>query len=256
MFDNQDYTVISFDLDGTLTESRQPITSEMCNLLGQLSQKSLVVIISGSSFKNLQVQLGLFLNSGQEEVFKNTLLMPANGSETYTYNSVTNEWELTDMVPMSTEIKNRVIKAFEDILTSKNFNIPSKRVGPKIEDRETQISFAALGMDDPIEEKEAWDPDEKKRAKIVEYLAPLLPEVNLFIAGTTTIDVLPKGTTKGTMLEKMLEKRGLKKPDLLFIGDALYEGGNDNEVEKEGFATIKTSGPKQTAEIIKKLLDN
>ncbi|MEK7228346.1 MAG: HAD-IIB family hydrolase [Patescibacteria group bacterium] len=249
------YQVISFDLDGTLTESRQPILQDMCVLLSQLSQKVLVVIISGSSFKNLQVQLGLFLNGGQKEIFKNILLMPANGSETFEYDLSAQKWQLTTFEPMSDEIKKKVIQAFEKVIKLKDFDIPSKSVGPKIEDRITQVSFAALGMDDPIEEKETWDPNEIKRKKIIEYLAPSLPEVSLFIAGTTTIDVLPKGTTKGVMLEKMLEKRGLKRSDLLFIGDALYEGGNDYEVAREGFTTIKTSGPTETALIIEKLLN-
>jgi hydroxymethylpyrimidine pyrophosphatase-like HAD family hydrolase len=93
-----------------------------------------------------------------------------------------------------------------------------------------------------------------KREKIVAFMAPLLPEADIFIAGTTTIDILPKGVTKGTMLEKMLLNRNFEKNDLLFIGDALYEGGNDYEVRREGFTTTQTSGPVETAHIIEELL--
>ena len=97
-------------------------------------------------------------------------------------------------------------------------------------------------------------PNTVKREKVVKFIAPLLPEADIFIAGTTTIDILPKGVTKGIMLEKMLLNRKLQKSDLLFIGDALYKGGNDYEVRREGFATTQTSGPIETAHIIENIL--
>lgn len=250
------YSVISFDLDGTITESRQPIEAYMVDLLNKLTEKVLVVIISGSSFKNLLNQLSLFLNQNNNQVFKNVLLMPTNGSETYTYNTTSNSWEVSDMEPMSNELRTKVSEVLKNLLNSNDFEIPDRKVGTKIDDRKTQISFAALGIDAPIEEKKLWDPDQKKRLKIINAIAPLLPEVDLFLGGTTTIDILPKGTTKGIMLEKMLSKRGLLYTDLVFIGDALFEGGNDYEVKREGLMTISTSGPKETAEIIKGFLNN
>ena len=253
--DQKEYRVVSFDLDGTITESREAIEPYMCDLLSELSRKALVVIISGSSYKNILVQLDLFLKGSDKEVFKNTLLMPANGSQTYFYSKATNEWGLIDITPMPFEVRRHVTDVLEKLIESGDFEVPRVGVGKQIEDRETQIAFAALGIDAPLEQKKLWDPSTEKRKKIVSSITNLLPETAIFIAGTTTIDILPKGINKGDMLEKMLEKRGLKKSDLLFIGDALYEGGNDYEVEKEGFTTIKTSGPKETAEIIKEILN-
>lgn len=254
--EQRDYSVVSFDLDGTITESREAIEAFMCDLLSELSKKALVVIISGSSYKNLLKQLGFFLETTDKNIFENILMMPANGSQTFSYNKNTDSWELVDMTPMSESTKNKVVSVLEKVLHSNDFEIPKEIAGKQIEDRETQIAFAALGVDAPLEKKKLWDPDTEKRKKIVKYVTPLLPEVSIFIAGTTTIDILPKGINKGDMLEKMLKKRELKKSDLLFIGDALFEGGNDYEVEREGFSTIKTSGPKETAEIIQKLLSS
>ncbi|MBP6857663.1 MAG: HAD-IIB family hydrolase [Candidatus Pacebacteria bacterium] len=225
----------------------------MVNLLNKLTEKVLVVIISGSSFKNLLNQLDLFLNQENKEIFKNILLMPANGSETYIYK--TTNWEISDSETMGNETKSKIIEVLEKLIDSKNFNIPEMEVGTKIEDRGTQISFAALGIDASIEEKKLWDHDQEKRKKIVNFIKPLLPETDIFIAGTTTIDILPKGITKGVMLRKMLSKRTLLDTDLLFIGDALFEGGNDYEVKKEGFNTISTTGPKETAKIIESILE-
>ncbi len=255
MTDLEKYQIVSFDLDGTITESRQPIEQTMVNLLCELSKSVTVVIISGSSFKNLLVQLDLLLNIEDKQIFENIILMPTNGSTSYSYNNSTGAWELSDSVLMFPDIKTKVIQTLEKVISSENFDIPKESIGPKIEDRGTQISFAGLGIDAPIEDKKLWDPNKIKRKEIVEFIAPLLPETDIFIAGTTTIDILPKGITKGTMLEKMLENRGLKKENLLFIGDALFEGGNDYEVKKHGFNIIPTSGPVQTIEIIESLLN-
>lgn len=252
--DLEEYSVVSFDLDGTITESRQPIEQNMVDLLFKLSEKVLVVIISGSSFENLLNQLGLLLNTEEKKYFKNILLMPANGSQTYSYNEEKDVWEISNIVSMPDEVKSRIQEILKQVISSKDFGLPEEIYGELIEDRGTQVSISALGNKAPLEEKKIWDPTQSKREKVVKFIAPLLPEADIFIAGTTTIDILPKGVTKGIMLEKMLLNRKLQKSDLLFIGDALYKGGNDYEVRREGFATTQTSGPIETAHIIENIL--
>lgn len=252
--DSKNYKVVSFDLDGTITESRQPIEKDISNLICNLSKKVLVIIISGSSFKNLLVQLNTFLDNEDKNVFENILLMPGNGSQTYSYDKRTASWHMSEKVSMPENLKQEIVRVLREMVNSHKFQIPMNSMGVQIEDRQTQISFSALGVDAPLNSKISWDKDQNKRKEIVSFIAPLLPKADIFIAGTTTIDILPKGVTKGIMLEKMLASKGLKKEDLLFIGDALYEGGNDHEVKKEGFDVIQTSGPKQTSEIINNLL--
>jgi hypothetical protein len=41
---------------------------------------------------------------------------------------------------------------------------------------------------------------------------------------------------------------------MVFVGDALYPGGNDAAVKKTGIQTIMTSGPRETMKIIKNIL--
>ena len=43
------YKLILFDLDGTLAESKQPITTEMAALLAQILAATRVAIISGGA---------------------------------------------------------------------------------------------------------------------------------------------------------------------------------------------------------------
>ena len=85
---------------------------------------------------------------------------------------------------------------------------------------------------------------------------PIFDLVILMIAGTTTIDILPKGITKGVTLKNVLKSRGYNHNDMIFIGDALYEGGNDYEVKREGLDTLPTTGPTQTEDLLKDLLNS
>jgi HAD superfamily hydrolase (TIGR01484 family) len=143
---------------------------------------------------------------------------------------------------------------FEGIINSGLYNISKNPKGEILEDRDTQLSFSALGQLAPIDEKELWDPDHKKRQKIKTLIESKIPEATLAIGGTTTIDVLAKGFDKAVGLIRFLNKIGLEKSNMLFIGDALFPGGNDYSVFEAGIDTLPVKGPEETALIIKKLV--
>ena len=63
---------------------------------------------------------------------------------------------------------------------------PEKTYGELVEDRGAQFNFSALGQDASIELKEKWDPDNKKRERIVEVLQPVLHDFSIRIGGTTS----------------------------------------------------------------------
>jgi len=52
----KDKSLIIFDLDGTLAESKQPMDSEMTELLARLLEKKKVAVISGGSFEQFKKQ--------------------------------------------------------------------------------------------------------------------------------------------------------------------------------------------------------
>ncbi|MEK7105967.1 MAG: HAD family hydrolase, partial [Patescibacteria group bacterium] len=55
------YKLTAFDLDGTLTRSKTPITPEMAGLLQKLSETTKVAIISGGSIVQFEKQLLPFI---------------------------------------------------------------------------------------------------------------------------------------------------------------------------------------------------
>ena len=80
-----------------------------------------------------------------------------------------------------------------------------------------------------------------------------LPEFEVRIGGTTSIDVTKKGIDKAFGVLRIIEYLGIDKSDVVFVGDALYDGGNDAPVKKTGVKCIETSGAQETKGIIQGL---
>ena len=248
----QNKKIVAFDLDGTLSVSKSPMTREMAVLLEKLAENQIVVIISGGTFKQFSTQ---FLPAFGKEDFspsfvKNLILLPTSGSQRYEYDLEKKEWALTDLEKFPDEVKEKAKKVLKEIIDSNLYDIPNNPIGEYVEDRLTQLSISALGQDAPIEQKKLWDPDQKKRQKIKLVLEKELPETSIIIGGTTTVDILAKGFTKAVGLMRLLDKLNLKKEDMLFVGDAIFPGGNDYSAYEAGIDVVKVDGPVDTAEYI------
>ncbi|MEI6280583.1 MAG: HAD-IIB family hydrolase [bacterium] len=251
-----DKKIIAFDLDGTIAASKSPITFEMGELVKKLAKQIMVVVISGGSFKQFKTQfLPPFHDDDSMIPFVHNLtLLPASGTQRYEYDEIKKEWQLTDKEPLDDDVKIRAIKLLQEVIDSDIYGIPPNPIGAIIEDRDTQITFTPNGQQAPVEIKRLWDPSRVKREKIKAVLAPQLPEVDLLINGSSSIDILKKGFNKAVGLERLLIKIGLNKSDMIFVGDALFPGGNDYSVHEAGIEAISVKGPEETAEIIKKWL--
>jgi HAD superfamily hydrolase (TIGR01484 family) len=246
--------IIAFDLDGTLAESKRPITEEMAKLVEELAKEKIVAIISGGTFKQFNTQfLPAFSQEDLSSPFiKNLILLPTSGSQRYEYNFDRKEWSLTDIELFPENVKQKARKILKGMIDSGLYDIPQNPTGEYIEDRLTQLSISALGQEAPIEQKKLWDPDQKKRQKMKAVLDKELPETSIIIGGTTTIDILPKGFDKATGLKRLLEKLEMVIGDMVFVGDAIFPGGNDYSAKEAGIESIKVSGPNETKETIKK----
>ena len=112
------------------------------------------------------------------------------------------------------------------------------------------MSFSALGQEAPLSEKQVWDPDRKKRAIMVAELEKHIPEFEIRIGGSTTIDITRKGIDKEFGIKEFLTYAKIDKDQVLFIGDALEPGGNDYPATRVGIKTIDVSGPEEAEKII------
>lgn len=246
------FDVIAFDIDGTLTRSKLPLDSEMADLLSRLLEKYKIAIISGANFKQFKWQILDELKSKLEiEMMRNLYLLPTDGTTFCNYN---NDWQCQSDPELSKEDKDRIKKSFENIFEKSGLESPDKIYGELIEDRGAQLNFSALGQDAPIELKEGWDPDNKKRERMIEMLKGALPDFSLHIGGTTSIEVTKIGIDKAYGLNKLIEQTGVSKSKILYVGDKLFVGGNDAPVLGLGIESRAVKDPEETKEFITTLL--
>ena len=124
-----------------------------------------------------------------------------------------------------------------------------------IEDRGTQITFSALGQQAPIELKDAYKGSSAdRRWEIVGRLKEYLSEFEIKVPGKSSIDVTMKGIDKGYGVGEMEKHLGIDVHKMIFVGDALYEGGNDEPVKRTGIETIAVEGPEDTKKVIREWL--
>ncbi len=244
--------LIAFDLDGTLAVSKSPITDEMSELMGRLLNKYQVCVISGGAFAQFKTQLIDNLKV-EHHLLEDLHLMPTCGTRYMRFDDIQSDWKEIYAKNLSDEEKKKIIQALEE--GAKKVGLWEKNPkGEIIEDRDSQITLSALGQLQTPEVKEAWDPDGRKKAKIREEVARLLPEFEVRTGGTTSVDVTYPGIDKAYGMEKLMETLEVGKSEVLFIGDALQEGGNDYPVKAYGIDCIAVKDWEDTALIIETLI--
>jgi phosphomannomutase len=244
------FEVIAFDIDGTLTLSKQPMTLAMGELLGTLLKKYKVAIISGAHFQQFQWQVLSNIKS-EEEDLKSLYLLPASGTAMCRFEG---GWVCESDEPLSDDEKRRIREAFASALIKADIPPPVEMYGEMVEDRVSQMNFSALGQEAPLELKEAWDPDNKKRLRISEVLRELLPEFSFTVGGTTSIEATRHGVNKAYGLKKLLTYLNVTPEKMFFVGDKLFPGGNDAAALTVGAECRQVSGPDETTQVIHSLL--
>ena len=153
-------SLIIFDLDGTLAESKSDLDGEMATLLARLLGTVDVAIISGGAWAQFEKQVLAFLP--RDERLKRLSLLPTCGTKFYRFDGA---WKKLYSEDFTAAEKKTIIGALDQAVRKAGFEA-EKHWGDLIEDRDSQITFSALGQAAPLAEKEKWDPDFAKRKKI------------------------------------------------------------------------------------------
>ncbi len=258
----KDKELIIFDLDGTLADSKAPLDNDMADLIIKLLEVKKVAVISGGMFTQFEKQ---FLSNlpASTNLLKNLFLLPTTGTRMYAWkdsgiekNSVelSAGWHEGYSENISPEDRKNIIKNIEEAWEESDYKLPEHIFGERIEDRESQVTFSALGQEAPLELKKAWDPDKSKRQTIVNILKEKLPHFDVSMGGSTSVDVTMRGVNKAYGVNRLRDFLNIPLERMLFIGDEVIPGGNDYSVKEGGVDCINVSGKEETKEIIKELI--
>jgi len=199
-----------FDVDGTLTPSRQQIDFDFLNFLLDFANRNDVYLVTGSDRPKTIEQIGKNLYFTCKRVYN------CSGSDVYEKDILIyrDEWSL----PSDAE------EFLIDELNHSKFPI---RTGNHIETRPGGVNFSVLGRGSEviIEERQEyvkWDINTGERRGIAERFKKRFPEIGCQVGGQTGLDISPLGCDKSQIL------RDFEPQDTIyFYGDKLKEGEND-----------------------------
>lgn len=239
-----------FDLDDTLAMSFQPPTPDMLTRLQKLLALMPVAIVSAAGFPRIQRDfLDIIADSPHIHRF---YIFPNSSAECFRYQE--GAWRLEyDFLLTSTEREN-IVLALKEAIKETGILEEHPKYEPRIIDRDVQIAYAALGLDASEEDKIAWDPDQSKRIKLKRAIEQRIPEFEVLVGGKTTVDITRKGITKAYGVKWLAEHLNIPIGEMLYVGDALYPGGNDAVVIPTGITTKSVNGPDDTARIIDEVI--
>ena len=198
-----------FDVDGTLTPSRQTIHPEFSPLFWELTKSENVYLVTGSDRKKTLEQVTPEIYNSCKRVYN------CSGSDVYEgdKNVYRSDWEL----PKDVEIH------LNDELSFSKFPI---RNGNHIEKRPGGVNFSILGRDpDPFKGRDEyikWDKIHTERLYLARRLRYSFPHLTVALGGQTGIDIGPEGSDKSQILRDF--RLG---EEIHFFGDRMEKGGND-----------------------------
>jgi HAD superfamily hydrolase (TIGR01484 family) len=244
--------IITFDIDGTLAESKQPITHEMAALLTKLLEHIKVAIISGGALAQFLKQIVHQLPKSAR--FENLYLLPTSGASLYEYRD--GEWHKVYDERISERDAHIIETVLHDAAVEAgviDFSKPSW--GERIEYRGGQVSLSALGQHAPVKLKKEWDPAKKKRQALLAAIEKRLPKgFGAAMGGMTTIDVTRAGVDKAYGVRQLCARLKIDESETLYVGDELGPGGNDEVVYQTNAKTKSVESVLDTEKLIEKII--
>jgi len=237
--------LIAFDLDGTLALSKQALDEEMAELLGRLTRVAIVDIISGGDWPQFEKQVVSRMPADAR--LDNLVIQPTTGTKLYRHRD--GQWQRLFADLFSPEESRKIRDALQKAVEQAGY-ANEQTWGDQIEDRGSQITFSALGQQAPIDAKEHWDPKFEKRKIIQADLKQRLPGLSINMGGATSIDITREGVDKAYGLKKLRDASGIALDAMMFIGDAIFPGGNDYPAKELGLDTVRVRDPQETLAVI------
>lgn len=198
-------------MDKTIAPARQPILPPMYELLSSCGKD--IVIVSGQLCEKIKWQ------SNNLRAY----YLGQNGNH-----ALDPDGNLLWNTPLS-EFERMQITAHIDLLKKHLPEKPNPKYDP-VEDRGAQITFSPVGNTAPVEIKQAYDPDARKRLAMLKKYPFDSETIMAVIGGSTSIDYIPKTRHKGSNVQKLLDQLKWNPNECVYFGDGLYPGGNDEFV--------------------------
>ncbi len=226
--------LVAFDLDGTLTQHKTPLSEEARGALDALRRSGIGLLMVGAGSC---ARIARQMENYPIDVLGNYGMQYA-------------EWDAGTKAHRT--VFDRRLPCDRDSVLRRANGFRAKHgltdfAGESIEFHDSGVvTFALLGTKAAAADKLAFDPDRRKRRAIYEEVCALFPDYKVFIGGSSSFDMAPSPFDKAYALGKHCEAHGLAKDDVLYVGDDYGPGGNDESVLLAGFPFLKIDDYRET----------
>lgn len=242
---------IIFDLDDTLAESFKPPLPEVIEGLKRLLEHIPVAIITGRDLS--RIEPGFLPKMVESPRIDRFYVLPESSAECFIWQD--GAWKEQYGLMLTDAERATIRAAIEESLAETNVLEGLPCFGQQLVEKRAQTAFAMLGLDVPTDIKYAWDPGNVKRRMLQQAIARRLSDFDVLFGGATSIDVTKRGVNKSIGIEWLSKQLGLPTEEMLYVGDAFGQDGNDAVVVPTGVRTHPVSGPAETETVIRETLE-
>ena len=218
--------VIAMDLDGTLTQHKQPMMPLTRETLVKLGERYKLLMVGAGQVQRIFNQMEHF----PIDIIGNYGLQYAK------YNPETKEMDVqrNETLPLG---NRATIEAKVTALREKHGF--TAFAGDNVEYHPSGcLTFPILGTKAQQADKLAFDPDRAKRRKIYAEVCEAFDDYCVFVGGSSSFDMAPKPYDKYYALDRYCKENGLSHSEVVYVGDDYGLGGNDEAVYKSDFNYI------------------
>lgn len=205
--------IFIFDVDGTLTPSRQKISKDFEEFFLDFCRSHEVYLVTGSDYQKTLEQLGSEICMTVKRIYN------CSGADVWEQgeNTYRSEWILPELAH----------SFLAEWLTESEFDL---RTGLHFEHRSGMCNFSIVGRNASLEERKQyaqWDLKTNERQRIAKEFNALFPDLQATVGGEISIDISAKGSDKSQIL------RDIPADEFVhFFGDKQLPGGNDYPLAK------------------------
>ena len=232
---------IAFDLDGTLTQHKQPLTPENREALDKLRARyTLVMAGAGQVMRIFNQMEGYPID-----------IIGNYGLQYGLYNKETKTMDIIrdEQLECDRDRAEACVTHFREKFGFTEFRGRNVEFHPS-----GCITFPILGTDALIEDKLSFDPDRVKRRRIYDEVSAAFPEYHVFVGGSSSFDMAPKPYNKYYALDLFCKERGYSHDEVVFVGDDYGLGGNDESVYKSDFHFLTIDDYRDFPKVVAPLL--
>ena len=234
--------LVAFDLDGTMTQHKTPLSQEHRQILDQLGKKYKLLMAGAGMCHRIYNQM----NQYPIDILGNYGLQYAE----YDHETKTLEIKRNEVLPCDRESVDKRVTYLREKYGFTEF------AGDNVEFHASGcVTIPLLGTKAKQEDKLAFDPDRTKRRAIYEDVKKLFHDYIVFVGGSSSFDMTPAPYNKAYAIAQYCKEHGIAHDEVVYVGDDYGPGGNDESVYLSDFNFLTIDDYLDFPNVVKVLLD-